>query len=451
MRLPALPLLLLLLAIGSHAGCNKAKDKPAGGGSAGSGSAALAGSGSAALAGSGSAGSGSAAPAAADDPLNSKDILARTQVARESYVRHILVSWRERDPFYAAMGSHMDRRAAQRDQAAAGKLAQELLAQLRAKPDAIDELITKHSEDPNSLTGDPFRVQPGGGYPRPFIDLALRLKEQEAGIVATDYGYHVMLRVPQPVPDPLESADILKREQETPPIYWQHIVIGWDQRPANTDPRARARTKDAADTLAKDLLAKVRDKGDMVKLIKQHSEDPAAKDPARVFTSQGDADNAVERLACRLKIDEVGLVRSPLGWTIVKRVPPPPPPPPDKLESLAILKRKPETERAQVKHILVGWAELNAGDARAKARSRAQIEKLVPEILDRAKKGEPFESLMIAFSEDSPSAVKSGASYDVTPDASLVQPFIDLSLRLKVGELGVVKTEFGLHIIKRIE
>jgi parvulin-like peptidyl-prolyl isomerase len=58
---------------------------------------------------------------------------------------------------------------------------------------------------------------------------------------------------------------------------------------------------------------------------------------------------------------------------------------------------------------------------------------------------------MIAFSEDSPSAVKSGASYDVTPDASLVQPFIDLSLRLKVGEIGVVKTEFGLHIIKRIE
>jgi parvulin-like peptidyl-prolyl isomerase len=253
------------------------------------------------------------------------------------------------------------------------------------------------------------------------------------------------------VPDPLESTDILKREQETPPIYWQHIVIGWDQRPANTDPRAHARTKEAADTLAKDLLAKVRAKGDMAKLMKQHSEDAASKDTARVETSQGNSDDPVERLACRLKIDEAGLVRSPLGWHIVKRVPPPPPPPPDKLESLDILKRKPVTEQAKVKHILVGWAELNAGDARAKSRSRAQLEKLVPEIIGRAKKGEPFESLMIAFSEDSPAAVKSGNSYDVSPDASLVQPFIDLSLRLKVGEIGVVMTEFGLHIIKRVE
>ena len=437
MRLLVAPALLLLLAIG----CNKGKDKPSTGGSAGSGSAALA--------GSDSAGSGSAAPA--DDALNSKDILARTEVAREVYVRHVLISWRERDPFYATMGSHMDPRAEKRDQVAAGKLAQELLAQLRAKPDAIDELIAKHSEDPISRAGDPFRVQPDGGYPPPFIDLALRLKEQEAGIVATGFGYHVMLRVGKPVPDPLESADILKREEETPPVYWQHIVIGWDQRPANTDPRAHARTKDAADALAKDLLAKVRAKGDLAKLIKQHSEDPAAKDPAIVHASQGGADDPVERLACRLKIDEVGLVRSALGWNLVKRVPTPPPPPPDKLESADILKRKLVTERAKVKHILVGWAELNAGDARGKNRSRAQLEKLVPEILDRAKKGEPFESLMIAFSEDAPAAVKSGAPYDVSPDASLVQPFIDLSLRLKVGELGVVKSDFGLHIIKRTE
>lgn len=440
MRLSAALASLLFLATSLGLGCGK-KDKPAaGGGSAGSGSAALAGSGS---------GSGSAGPAA--DALDSQDILARTEVSPEAYVRHVLISWRERDPFYAAMGSPLDPRAQARDQAAAGKLAQELLAQLRQKPEAIDSLIMKHSEDPRSLAGDPFRVQPGGGFPRPFIDLALRLKEQEAGLVTTDYGYHVMLRVPKPVPDPLESADVLKREEETPPIYWQHIVIGWAERPANPDPRARARTKDAADALAKELLEKVRAKGDMAKLMKQYSEDPATKDTARVETSQGGADDPVERLACRLKIDEAGLVRSPLGWTVVKRVSPPPPPPPDKLESLDILKRKPVTEQAKVKHILVGWSELNAGDERGKQRTRAELDKLVPEIVARAKKGEPFESLMIAFSEDAPEAVRAGNAYDVSPDASLVQPFINLSLRLKVGEVGVVQSEFGLHIIKRIE
>lgn len=444
MRLLAASALLWLLAIG----CNQ--DKKGGAGSAGSAGAA----GSAGSAGSGSAGSGgsgsAAAPAAATD-IDSKDVLARTEVAREAYVRHVLIGWREREPTYAATGVHIDPRAQARDQAAAARLAKEVLAQLQAKPDEIGELSVKHSEDPTSKTGDPFRVQPGAGFPRPLIELSLRLKEQEAGIVTTDYGYHVVLRVPKPVPDPLESADALKREEESPPIYWQHIAIGWDQRPANTDPRARGRTKEAADALAKDLLAKVRAKGDMAKLMKQHSEDPRSKDSARVEKTMGGSADSVERLAARLKIDEAGLVRSALGWYVVKRVAAPPPPPPDKLESLAILKRKQATDEAKVKHILVGWDELNAGDARAKARTRAQIEKLVPEILDRAKKGEPFESLMVAFSEDTPEMVRSGKPYTVTVDAPLTMPFIQLSLRLKVDEIGVVRTEYGLHIIKRIE
>jgi parvulin-like peptidyl-prolyl isomerase len=128
-----------------------------------------------------------------------------------------------------------------------------------------------------------------------------------------------------------------------------------------------------------------------------------------------------------------------------------PPVVPDKLESLAILKRKRQTADAKVKHILVGWDEVNSGDDRGKQRSRAQLEKLVPEILARAQKGEAFESLMLAHSEDTPAAVKSGESYDVSTGAGFVLPFIELSLRLKVGELGVVRTEFGLHIIKRIE
>jgi parvulin-like peptidyl-prolyl isomerase len=445
MRLLAACALLSLLAIG----CNQDK-KNAGGGSAGSaaavGSAGRAGPGSA-----GSAGSGSAAAAASATDIDSKDVLARTDVSREADVRHVLIGWREREPTYAATGVQIDPRAQARDQAAAAKLAQEVLAQLKAKPDAVGELIAKHSEDPTSKTGDPFRVQPGAGFPRPLIELSLRLKEQEAGIVATDYGYHVVLRVPKPVPDPLESADILKREEESPPIYWQQIAIGWDQRPANTDPRARGRTKEAADALAKELLAKVRAKGDMAKLMKQYSEDPKSKDRARIEKTMGGSSDPVERLAARLKIDEAGLARSALGWYVVKRVAAPPPPPPDKLESLAILKRKQQAEEAKVKHILVGWDELNAGDERAKARTRAQIEKLVPEILERARKGEPFESLMIAFSEDTPEMVRSGKPYTVTPDASLTVPFIQLSLRLKVGEIGVVRTEYGLHIIKRIE
>ena len=57
---------------------------------------------------------------------------------------------------------------------------------------------------------------------------------------------------------------------------------------------------------------------------------------------------------------------------------------------------------------------------------------------------------MKELSED-PGSAASGNSYDVTPDAGLVQPFKDLGLRLKVGEIGAVKTQFGIHIIQRTE
>ena len=40
---------------------------------------------------------------------------------------------------------------------------------------------------------------------------------------------------------------------------------------------------------------------------------------------------------------------------------------------------------------------------------------------------------------------------EVTPSAGLVQPFKDLGLRLNLGEVGAVKTQFGIHIMKRTE
>ena len=58
--------------------------------------------------------------------------------------------------------------------------------------------------------------------------------------------------------------------------------------------------------------------------------------------------------------------------------------------------------------------------------------------------------LFAELSEDEGSA-KSGMAYPVTPDAGLVEPFKNLSLRLDVNEVGVVKTDFGVHIIQRVE
>ena len=66
------------------------------------------------------------------------------------------------------------------------------------------------------------------------------------------------------------------------------------------------------------------------------------------------------------------------------------------------------------------------------------------------KAGADFEMLMGMHSED-PGSATTGESYDVSPDAQLVIEFRQLGLRLEVGEVGVVESDYGLHIIKRIE
>jgi parvulin-like peptidyl-prolyl isomerase len=54
-----------------------------------------------------------------------------------------------------------------------------------------------------------------------------------------------------------------------------------------------------------------------------------------------------------------------------------------------------------------------------------------------------------AHSEDASTA--SGGVLVVTPDSSFVAPFEALSLRLEVGEAGLVRTAFGWHVIERVE
>jgi parvulin-like peptidyl-prolyl isomerase len=291
-----------------------------------------------------------------------------------------------------------------------------------------------------------------------FKNLALRLKEKEVGIVKTQFGYHVIERVPPPPPDPLESADVMARPAETGGVFVQQVVISWKDtllaKNGQADPRAKDRTKADADKLVKEVMEKARaPKADMAKLMKQYSEDPTSKDSARVDEITPDMplnelfDN-FKKLVLRLKVDEVGVVKSPLGWHIVKRVPPPPP---DPLESAAILKREPQTQSAKVKHILLGWTAVHApGDAKGEKRDRATLDKLVKDTVAKLAKGDKIEPLMAELSED-PGSAKDGSPIEVTPTAGLVPPFKNLSLRLKVGEVGVVKSDFGIHIIQRVE
>jgi parvulin-like peptidyl-prolyl isomerase len=464
----AVVLLLLLISV---AGCQKSSKSDVSGKNQGSGQAA-AGSGSGSARGANlspdpaiiAAGSGSGS-AVVDPPkdIDSKDILARTETTPEVSVKHVLISWKDLAESYQG---HIDPRAAKRTNAEAAALAQQVETKLKANPESIDALMKENSEDTASLSGDPYVLKADSPYVPEFKNLALRLKEKEVGIVKTSFGYHVIIRVPPVPPDPAESADILARTAEEPgPVHIQQVLIGWKDtvvsKSGQGDPRGVARTKADADKLAKDVLAKARGKAEMAKLMKEYSEDPTSKDTARVDQITRDMRippqfDPLKKLVLRLKLNEAGLVRTPLGWHVVKRVaappppPPPPPPAPDSLDSKDILKREPQTAAAKVKHILLGWTGAHTDDPRGTKRDRATLEKLVKDTVAKLVKGGKIEPLMAELSEDASNA-KAGNSYDVTPDAGLVDSFKNLSLRLKVGEVGVVKTQFGIHIIQRVE
>ena len=125
------------------------------------------------------------------------------------------------------------------------------------------------------------------------------------------------------------------------------------------------------------------------------------------------------------------------------------------IQSNDILAREPTTDRADVKHILIGWGALAPAyqgdmDPRGLKRTRAEADALAVDILKQVRGGAPIEPLMAELSEDPGSAVD-GSSYPVTADANLVPEFKRLSLRLNVGEAGLVMTAYGWHIIQRVK
>lgn len=119
--------------------------------------------------------------------------------------------------------------------------------------------------------------------------------------------------------------------------------------------------------------------------------------------------------------------------------------------SADILAREPVANQAKVKHILIGWKDLeSAQDPRAQKRTKQEAEALVRSLMKQIAAGADFDMLMKQHSED-PGSASSGRAYDVAPDAQLVIEFKQLGLRLDVGEVGVVQSDYGFHIMKRIE
>lgn len=114
-----------------------------------------------------------------------------------------------------------------------------------------------------------------------------------------------------------------------------------------------------------------------------------------------------------------------------------------------ILLREPVANTSQIKHILIGWKGTDP-DPRADKRTKAEAEGVVKGILAQIKGGADFDALMKQYSED-PGSAQMAKAYTVSPDAQLVIEFKQLGLRLQLNEVGVVESDYGFHIMKRVD
>ncbi len=77
-------------------------------------------------------------------------------------------------------------------------------------------------------------------------------------------------------------------------------------------------------------------------------------------------------------------------------------------------------------------------------------ESLAKEILERIKKGESFAKLAEQYSTDG--SRRRGGDLGFFGKGMMVKPFEEAAFALEKGQVsGLVKTQFGYHIIKRTE
>ena len=125
------------------------------------------------------------------------------------------------------------------------------------------------------------------------------------------------------------------------------------------------------------------------------------------------------------------------------------------LQSNDVLAREQKAATSHVKHILIGWRERSDAyggrmDERAAKRTREEADQLVQRLYQRVKNGEKFTELMEEYSED-PGSAATGESYEVVPGGQMVFEFRRLALRLDVNEVGIVLSQFGWHIMQRVQ
>lgn len=139
---------------------------------------------------------------------------------------------------------------------------------------------------------------------------------------------------------------------------------------------------------------------------------------------------------------------------------------PAKLGTLPVKPAK-APDHVEVQHVLIGFQGTIPG--KTVTRTKDEAEKLAAEVLDKARKGENFDTLVQSYTDDQFPGVYDLANDGVTPDKAkqefprggMVSGFSDVAFGISPGNVDVAayqpdKTKphyspFGWHIIKRLQ
>jgi len=109
-----------------------------------------------------------------------------------------------------------------------------------------------------------------------------------------------------------------------------------------------------------------------------------------------------------------------------------------------VLGIKKSADTAKVRHILIATIDGQSGQ---RIREDSTAKKLADSIQTAIKGGANFDSLVVKYSDD-PGSKNKGGVYDNVTSGQMVPSFNDFCLGGKVGDKGVVATEYGYHYIE---
>ncbi len=260
---------------------------------------------------------------------------------------------------------------------------------------------------------------------------------------------------PCPLPGEDPAACPVKPTTLDDNIKVAHVLIGWD---GSLPGKKAGRDEAGAGKLAQEVAHKARTQGnDFIKLVWEYSQDPGpgvyevTPPMRRRFVPEFSA------MALSLGVGQVDIVKTRFGYHVMKRVAfdyaaPDKPlaavmkdacPAAGEDAAACPSKQEPKPTDVEVTHILLAYQ----GAMRSTAtRTKEEAEKQAIQLChDARKKGADFAKIKEAAKSDDPGP----GTYPISKDSPMVAPFKQLGMSLGVGQVDVVESDFGYHVIRR--